>query len=81
MEALERLDRLVPRAQEAAGVTYAAKIDKAEAPLDWDRDAADLDRQVRAFNPFPGAETALDGEPLKVWEAVPGRGGRGHRAP
>lgn len=69
VEALERLNRLAPRAQEGAGATYATKIEKAEAPLDWDRDAADLHRQVRAFNPFPGAETILEGEVLKVWEA------------
>ncbi len=69
VEALERLDRLAPRAQEAAGATYAAKIEKAEAPLDWDRDAADLHRQVRAFNPFPGRRDGLEGESLKVWEA------------
>jgi methionyl-tRNA formyltransferase len=71
VEALARLDRLTPRAQDVAGVTYAAKIDKAEAPLDWERDSADLHRQVRAFNPFPGAETVLDGEALKVWDASP----------
>ena len=69
VEALERLDGLAPRAQEDAGVTYAAKVEKAEAALDWERDAVDLHRQVRAFNPFPGAETILGGEALKVWEA------------
>lgn len=71
VEALRKLDSLVPRPQPAEGVTYAAKIEKAEAPLDWRLDAAVLDRQVRAFDPFPGAETALEGEPLKVWQARP----------
>jgi methionyl-tRNA formyltransferase len=71
VEALSRLDALTPRVQGAAGVTYAAKIEKAEARLDWRREATVLDRQVRAFDPFPGAETTLEGEPLKVWRAQP----------
>lgn len=71
LDALARLDALEPRAQDTAGVTYAAKVDKAEARLDWRLDAAALDRQVRALNPFPGAETALDGDTLKIWECVP----------
>ncbi|MBL0142186.1 MAG: methionyl-tRNA formyltransferase [Betaproteobacteria bacterium] len=71
VEALSRLDELSPRHQDAAGVTYAAKINKPEAVLDWQLDATVLDRQVRAFNPFPGAETILDGETLKIWEVEP----------
>ena len=71
VEALDRLGKVTPRPQDAAGVTYAAKIDKLEAPLDWRHEAVALDRQIRAFNPFPGAETTLDGEPLKVWESHP----------
>jgi methionyl-tRNA formyltransferase len=71
VEALQDLDALTPRPQGSEGVTYAAKIEKAEAPLRWDLDAASLDRQIRAFDPFPGAETALGGEPLKVWQARP----------
>ena len=71
VETLGRLDTLVARTQAIEGVTYAAKIEKSEASLDWTRDAAVLDRQVRAFDPFPGAETTLDGEPLKVWQACP----------
>jgi methionyl-tRNA formyltransferase len=50
-------------------VTYAAKLDKAEAPLDWRRSASELERQVRAFNPFPGATASLGGQPLKIWQA------------
>ena len=57
--------------QEQAGVTYAHKIEKAEAELDWTRAASELDRQVRAFNPFPVATTRLRGEPLRVWRARP----------
>jgi methionyl-tRNA formyltransferase len=68
---------LRPQPQEQAGVTYAHKIEKAEAGLDWTRDAAELDRQVRAFNPFPVATTHLRGELLRVWRArpLPGPGG------
>lgn len=61
---------LRPVAQPAEGVTYAAKIDKAEALLDWRRDACELDRQIRAFNPWPIAETRLDGEQLRVFGAA-----------
>lgn len=71
LEALVRLDMLTPRPQEAAGVTYAAKITKPEALLDWSLDARVLDRQVRAFNPAPGAEASLGGETIKIWEAEP----------
>ncbi|MGE5526480.1 MAG: methionyl-tRNA formyltransferase [Rhodospirillaceae bacterium] len=60
-----------PRAQDPVGATYAAKIDKREAMLDWRDDAAIVDRKVRAFNPVPGALTALAGEPLKIWAATP----------
>jgi methionyl-tRNA formyltransferase len=59
--------------QAVSGVTYAHKIEKDEAPLDWTRDAVLLDRQVRAFNPFPGAtaQIALNGqiETIKIWDA------------
>ena len=56
--------------QLAEGVTYAAKIDKAEALLDWRQPATLLERHVRAFNPFPGAATQLNGVGIKVWGAV-----------
>jgi methionyl-tRNA formyltransferase len=55
--------------QPAEGVTYAHKIDKAEAALNWTAPAGLLARRVRAFNPFPGAATALQGEAVKVWAA------------
>jgi len=51
------------------GVTYAAKIDKAEALIDWRRDAVEIERKVRAFNPWPIAETRLDGEQLRIYSA------------
>ncbi|MEN9903460.1 MAG: hypothetical protein RLZZ555_25 [Pseudomonadota bacterium] len=61
---------LTRQPQPAEGVSYAHKIEKAEAALDWSLDAAALARRVRAFNPFPGAVTSWQGEPLKVWSAV-----------
>jgi len=58
-----------PVPQPPEGVTYAAKIDKAEALIDWKRPAVEIERQVRAFNPWPIAETRLDGEQLRVFAA------------
>ena len=55
--------------QSAEGVTYAHKIDKAEATLDWTLPAAVIERRVRAFDPFPGASFPLDGETVKLWRA------------
>jgi methionyl-tRNA formyltransferase len=62
---------LLPRAQAQNGVTYAAKIRKEEAQVDWSRSALDIDRQVRAFNPWPVAETRWQGQQLRIWEAAP----------
>lgn len=59
--------REIPQA--VAGVTYAEKFSKAEAAIDWAADAADILRKVRAFNPWPVAETRLDGVQLRIWEA------------
>ena len=58
--------RVDPRQQPAEGVTYARKIDKAEARIDWARPAAELDCHVRGLSPFPGAWTEVGGERLKV---------------
>ncbi len=60
--------------QAGAGVTYAAKIEKAEAVIDWRRSAEELDRHIRAFDPFPGAQASLGGLGVKVWRAVPAAG-------
>ena len=60
---------LQPQKQPEQGVTYAYKIDKAEALLDWAQPAEALDRKVRALNPAPGATTLLRGEPLKLWRS------------
>ncbi len=72
LEALEKYasGALEPLPQPADGVTYAAKIDKAEALIDWRRDAPDIERQVRAFNPWPIAETRLEGEQLRIYAAT-----------
>ena len=52
------------------GVSYARKIDKAEALIDWRQPAAVIERRMRAFNPAPGAVTTLDGSPLKLFCSV-----------
>jgi methionyl-tRNA formyltransferase len=77
VEVLTELDRLIPQPQDETLVTYAAKLQKSEAPLDWSRSAADLSRQVRAFNPFPVAQAAMRGEPWRIWFArvLPRAGG------
>jgi len=55
--------------QPVDGVTYAHKIEKAEAVIDWCRTSAELDRHIRAFNPFPGAQASFGGAVVKVWAA------------
>ena len=62
---------LTPQPQDDALATYAHKLEKQEAEIDWLRSARELDRQIRAFNPWPVAETLLNGERLRIWEAVP----------
>ena len=76
VDALPRLERgeLPDRPQPGEGITYAAKLDKAEAQLDWRRPAVELGRAVRAFNPFPGATAQIDGQTIKVWRAEPAAG-------
>ena len=66
------------RRQPQDGVTYAAKIAKAEAAIDWARPAAEIERRLRAFDPFPGARSTLAGEVLTLWQGRPvdGRPGR-----
>ena len=63
--ALERLP-LPATPQPAEGVTYAAKIDKAEARVDWSRPAVEVDRLIRGLSPFPGAWTLVNGERVKL---------------
>ena len=75
VEALEDLAKgdLIPHPQPAEGATYAAKLDRAEGRLEWDRPAVDLERRVRAFTPWPGVYAALPGrkapERIKVLAA------------
>jgi methionyl-tRNA formyltransferase len=62
--------RPVPQPQPAVGVSYAHKLDKAEARLDWSQPAAVLARKVRAFNPWPVAEAMLAGERVRIHDAI-----------
>jgi len=73
--------RLSPRPQPGAGVTYAAKIAKAEATIDWRAPAATIERRLRAFDPFPGARGTLDGETITCWRGVVRPLARGSAAP
>lgn len=70
VEALGKLP-LPAESQPAEGVTYAHKIEKAEALIDWSKSAAELDRHIRAFNPFPGAQALFGGQTVKLWLATP----------
>ena len=78
VDALAALQRgeLVATPQPAEGVTYAAKIGRAEAAIDWTRPAAEIERAIRAFDPFPGAASSLRDTVVKCWsgKVVPGSG-------
>ncbi|HEX5394687.1 MAG TPA: methionyl-tRNA formyltransferase [Rhodocyclaceae bacterium] len=74
VEALARLSELSATPQPEEGVTYAAKIEKAEAPINWALPAAEIARRIRAFNPFPGALATSGETPIKVWRAEPAIG-------
>ena len=70
---LESLDAiggkaLVPRPQDDERATYAKKLDKQEALIDWSRPAAAIDRQVRAFNPWPVAQCDFEGQAMRIWQ-------------
>lgn len=73
VEALGKLP-LPAEVQPTEGITYAHKIEKAEASIDWRKTAAELDRHIRAFNPFPGAQASLGGQVVKLWRATPATG-------
>ena len=68
VKALHQLP-LKPNPQPGTDACYAVKIEKSEAALDWRLPAAQLDRKIRAFNPFPGAFADLDGFAIKIWRA------------
>ena len=72
VEVLNALDRSAPitrTVQSAEGITYAEKILKSEAGIDWGLSAIEIDRRIRAFNPFPGSTSTLNGEHLKLWNS------------
>ena len=69
--------KLQPVPQPIEGISYAHKIDKAEAAIDWAQPAQTIVNQVRAFNPFPGSSTSLNGEVLKIWAAQLAQGAPG----
>jgi methionyl-tRNA formyltransferase len=65
---------LSPTPQPSEGVTYAHKLEKSEAAIDWTLPAAVLDRRVRAFDPFPGVTATVSGETVKLWRVHPVEG-------
>lgn len=71
LEALRLLgeNRLTPVRQDNGAACYAAKLLKGEAQVDWRQDARQIERAVRAFNPFPVCQTMLDGVIIKIWQA------------
>jgi methionyl-tRNA formyltransferase len=62
---------LSPRPQPETGATYANKLRKEEALIDWSKSTAEIDRQIRAFNPWPVAETRWNGQQLRIWQTGP----------
>jgi len=70
MATLERTGSLVAVPQDEALVTYAHKLEKSEAAIDWQKTAIDISRQVRGFNPFPVAQSMLKDEVCRIWMAT-----------
>ncbi len=73
-QALDQLPNLTPKPQPETGVTYAHKIDKSEARIDWTKPAIEVDRQIRALSPFPGAWVQIDGERIKLLNSTLAQG-------
>ena len=73
LQAIQQLEHGQAQAirQDDSMANYAHKLDKAEAELDWQRPAAELDRLIRAFNPWPVAQTQFQGSSLRIWQATP----------
>jgi methionyl-tRNA formyltransferase len=69
VEALARCGQLVGQSQPESGVSYAHKVSRAQAQVDWHEDAAVIERRMRAFDPAPGLHSRLDGLALKLWRA------------
>lgn len=70
VEYLQNYANITPQKQDDAGASYAHKLEKAEAKINWNTDAVIIDRQIRAFNPFPGAFCSFDKEIIKIWDAT-----------
>lgn len=70
MATLEKTGLLLATPQNEALVTYAHKLEKSEAAIDWQKTAVDISRQVRGFNPFPIAQTMLKGDVCRIWMAT-----------
>lgn len=70
MQILAQTGSLASTPQDEALVTYAHKLEKAEAAIDWHKTAVEISRQVRAFNPFPVAQSLLRGEVCRIWMAT-----------
>ena len=68
---LDAQEKLPRTSQGEDGMCYAEKIQKTEAEIDWSQSAITIDRLIRAFNPFPGAISTLNGQSLKFWRARP----------
>jgi len=68
---LAREEALTSKPQPATGVTYASKLERAEAVIDWSQSPEGIDRKIRAFDPAPGAATRLGGQTVKVWRTSP----------
>ncbi|TCL00505.1 methionyl-tRNA formyltransferase [Shimia isoporae] len=79
VDTLALLDDLTPEPQPEDGVTYAEKIDKSEAKIDWSETAEEVDRKIRGLSPFPGAWTEIEGQRVKVLAShvVAGNGAAG----
>ncbi|MGH1423690.1 MAG: methionyl-tRNA formyltransferase [Pseudooceanicola sp.] len=72
--ALEQIETLTPTPQPQDGVTYATKIDKAEARIDWTRSSDEVDRQIRGLSPFPGAWCEIGDQRVKLLGSRPSQG-------
>ncbi len=68
---LDGQEKILRTPQSEEGMCYAEKIQKNEAEIDWSQTAATIDRLIRAFNPFPGASSTLNGQSVKFWRARP----------
>jgi methionyl-tRNA formyltransferase len=79
MATLEEKGTLPAEAQDESLVTYAHKLEKSEATIDWQKSAVEISRQVRAFNPFPVAQSLLKGEVCRIWMATAKAAAVNHR--